>query len=175
MSVKGKRIVVTGGARGIGARLVGELRERGAEVTSTDILPGCDIFCDVSNEQDVIALFDQVGDIDGLVNNAALLVGRRSFHEISIEEWDRMMALNARSFAGLLHAFLPGMLARGEGRVVHEAGRAADRDVLVSRWQCRITTCRPPTGPWALPTPSAQYRSGRWRRIAGISASPSSE
>ena len=40
MSVKGKRIVVTGGARGIGARLVGELRERGAEVTSTDILAG---------------------------------------------------------------------------------------------------------------------------------------
>ncbi len=96
MSVKGKRIVVTGGARGIGARLVGELRERGAEVTSTDILPGSDIVCDVSDEQDVIALFDQVGDIDGLVNNAALLVGRRPFQEISVDEWDRMMAVNVR-------------------------------------------------------------------------------
>ena len=96
MSVKGKRIVVTGGARGIGARLVGELRERGAEVTSTDILPGCDIVCDVSDEQDVIALFDQVGDIDGLVNNAALLVSRRPFQEISVDEWDRMMAVNVR-------------------------------------------------------------------------------
>ena len=96
MSVKGKRIVVTGGARGIGARLVAELRERGAEVTSTDILPGCDIPCDVSDEQDVIALFDQVGDIDGLVNNAALLVGRRPFQEIPIDEWDRMMAVNVR-------------------------------------------------------------------------------
>jgi 3-oxoacyl-[acyl-carrier protein] reductase len=96
MSVKGKRIVVTGGARGIGARLVGELRERGAEVTSTDILPGCDIVCDVSDEQDVVALFDQLGDIDGLVNNAALLVERRPFQEISVEEWDRMMAVNVR-------------------------------------------------------------------------------
>jgi NAD(P)-dependent dehydrogenase (short-subunit alcohol dehydrogenase family) len=96
MSVKGKRIVVTGGARGIGARLVGELRERGAEVTSTDILPGCDIVSDVSNEQDVIALFDQVGDIEGLVNNAALLVSRRPFQEISVDEWDRMMAVNVR-------------------------------------------------------------------------------
>ena len=96
MSVKGKRIVVTGGARGIGARLVGELRERGAEVTSTDILPGCDIVCDVSDEQDVVSLFDQVGDIDGLVNNAALLVGRRPFQEISVDEWDRMMAVNVR-------------------------------------------------------------------------------
>ena len=96
MSVKGKRIVVTGGARGIGARLVGELRERGAEVTATDILEGCDAVCDVSDEQDVIALFDQVGDIDGLVNNAALLVGRRPFQEISVDEWDRMMAVNVR-------------------------------------------------------------------------------
>ena len=96
MTVKGKRIVVTGGARGIGARLVGELRERGAEVASTDILPGCDIVCDVSDEADVIALFDQVGDIDGLVNNAALLVGRRPFQEITIDEWDRMMAVNVR-------------------------------------------------------------------------------
>ncbi len=96
MSVKGKRIVVTGGARGIGARLVGELRERGAEAISTDILPGCDILCDVSDEQDVIALFDQCGEIDGLVNNAALLVGRRPFQEIAIDEWDRMMAVNVR-------------------------------------------------------------------------------
>jgi 3-oxoacyl-[acyl-carrier protein] reductase len=96
VTVKGKRIVVTGGARGIGARLVGELRERGAEVTSTDILPGCDIVCDVSDESDVVALFDEVGEIDGLVNNAALLVGRRPFQEISIDEWDRMMAVNVR-------------------------------------------------------------------------------
>lgn len=96
MSVKGKRIVVTGGARGIGARLVGELRERGADVVSTDVLPGCDIVCDVSDEDDVIALFDQAGDIDGLVNNAALLVGRRPFQEISVDEWDRMMAVNVR-------------------------------------------------------------------------------
>lgn len=96
MTVKGKRIVVTGGARGIGARLVGELRERGADVVSTDILPDCDIVCDVSDEQDVVALFDQVGEIDGLVNNAALLTYRRPFQEITVEEWDRMMAVNVR-------------------------------------------------------------------------------
>ena len=96
MSVKDKRIVVTGGARGIGARLVGELRERGADVVSADILPGCDIACDVSDEADVIALFDEAGDIDGLVNNAAMLVGRRPLEEIPLDEWDRMMAVNVR-------------------------------------------------------------------------------
>lgn len=96
MTVKGKRIVVTGGARGIGARLVGELRERGAEVVSTDVLPNCDIVCDVSDEHDVISLFDQVGEIDGLVNNAAMLTYRRPFQEITVDEWDRMMAVNVR-------------------------------------------------------------------------------
>jgi NAD(P)-dependent dehydrogenase (short-subunit alcohol dehydrogenase family) len=96
VTVRGKKIVVTGGARGIGARLVGELRERGAEVVSTDILPGCDFTCDVSDEQDVIALFNFAGDIDGLVNNAALLVGRKPFQEISVEEFDRMMIVNVR-------------------------------------------------------------------------------
>ena len=96
MSVKDKRIVVTGAARGIGARLVGELRERGAEVVSTDILPGCDIPCDVSDEDDVTALFEAAGDIDGLVNNAALLTHRRPFQDITVDEWDRMMAVNVR-------------------------------------------------------------------------------
>jgi 3-oxoacyl-[acyl-carrier protein] reductase len=96
VTVKGKRVVVTGGARGIGARLVGELRERGAEVISTDVLPNCDIVCDVSDEHDVISLFDQVGEIDGLVNNAALLTYRRPFQDITVDEWDRMMAVNVR-------------------------------------------------------------------------------
>jgi NAD(P)-dependent dehydrogenase (short-subunit alcohol dehydrogenase family) len=96
VTVKGKRVVVTGGARGIGARLVGELRERGAEVISTDVLPNCDIVCDVSDEHDVISLFDQVGEIDGLVNNAALLTYRRPFQDITVDEWDRMMAINVR-------------------------------------------------------------------------------
>ena len=96
MSVKDKRIVVTGGARGIGARLVGELRERGADVVSTDILPGCDIVCDVSDEQDVISLFNEAGDVDGLVNNAAMLANRRPFQDITIDEWDQMMAVNVR-------------------------------------------------------------------------------
>ena len=43
MTVSGKRIVVTGGARGIGAALADELRSRDAEVITADLLPGADV------------------------------------------------------------------------------------------------------------------------------------
>jgi NAD(P)-dependent dehydrogenase (short-subunit alcohol dehydrogenase family) len=88
--------VVTGAARGIGARLAGELRERGATVVTTDVLPGVDVLCDVSDEEDVASLFAEVGPVDGLVNNAALLVGRKTMEELTVDEWDRMFAVNVR-------------------------------------------------------------------------------
>ena len=75
MTVSGKRVVVTGAGRGIGAELTAEPRDRGAEVVGVD-LSGADEVCDVSDEDQVAALFRRVGRVDGLVNFAALLVNR---------------------------------------------------------------------------------------------------
>jgi NAD(P)-dependent dehydrogenase (short-subunit alcohol dehydrogenase family) len=124
MTVRGKRIVVTGGARGIGARLVAELRERGAEAISADVLPGADLMCDVSDEADVDALFAQAGVIDGLVNNAALLVARRSHTEITVAEWDRMMAVNVRGTFLCARAAARSMNPAG-GSIVNVASQTA--------------------------------------------------
>lgn len=44
----GKRIVITGAARGIGAALAAEVRSRGATVITTDVAEGADVGCDVS-------------------------------------------------------------------------------------------------------------------------------
>ena len=78
---------------GIGLALATELRQRGAEVVTLDINPdGVDHQCDVSDADQVEAVFDDI-DIDGLVNNAALLVGRR-FEDIPLDEWERMLAVN---------------------------------------------------------------------------------
>ena len=96
MTVTGKRVVVTGGARGIGAELAAELRHRGADVVTFDILDGADIHCDISSQEQVIAAFDEVGSLDGLVNNAAWLAGRKSSAELTVDEWDRMFAINVR-------------------------------------------------------------------------------
>ncbi len=99
MSLDGKRIVVTGGARGIGAEAAAEMRSRGATVVTLDIGDGADLRCDVSDAGQVDAVFGEIaasGAIDGLLNNAALLVARKPFDEISLDEWDRMFDVNVK-------------------------------------------------------------------------------
>lgn len=94
-----KRIVVTGGARGIGAEAAAEFRARGAEVVTLDVSDGADLRCDVSDEAQVDAVFAEIGaagPITGLLNNAALLVARRSMDDITGDDWDRMFAVNVK-------------------------------------------------------------------------------
>lgn len=99
MGLDGKRIVVTGGARGIGAEAAAEMRSRGATVVTLDIGDGADLRCDVSDAGRVDAVFDEIGAagaIDGLLNNAALLVARKDHDEIPLDEWDAMFAVNVK-------------------------------------------------------------------------------
>ena len=99
MSLQGKRIVVTGAARGIGAEAVAELRSRRADVVTLDIGDGADLCCDVSDAEQVDAVFDQIGadgPLDGLLNNAGLIVTRKNHDEIPLDEWDRVFAVNVK-------------------------------------------------------------------------------
>ncbi len=124
MTVAGKRVVVTGGGRGIGAALAAELRTRGAEVVTADVLPGADVECDVSDAEQVDALFADIGRVDGLVNSAALLVDRRPFDEIDLAEWDRMFAVNVRgSFLSAKAA--ARAMGSGGGSIVNIASETA--------------------------------------------------
>jgi NAD(P)-dependent dehydrogenase (short-subunit alcohol dehydrogenase family) len=93
--MEGLRIVVTGAARGIGKAVAADLTRRGADVVTLDVNPaGVDHECDVSDAQQVDAAFSAIGELDGLVNNAALLVDRRPFDQIPLDEWNRMLAVN---------------------------------------------------------------------------------
>jgi len=96
VSLQGKRIVVTGAAQGIGAEAAGELRARGAEVITLDVAAGADFVCDISDADRVDAVFDEIGAIDGLLNNAGLIVRRKNHDQIPLDEWDRVFAVNVK-------------------------------------------------------------------------------
>ena len=122
--LEGKRVVVTGGARGIGAALAAELRARGATAITADIAEGADVRCDVSDAGQVSATFAELGDVDGLVNCAALLVGRKAYDEIDLDEWDRMFAVNVRGSFLCARAAAAAMAGRG-GSIVNVASETA--------------------------------------------------
>jgi NAD(P)-dependent dehydrogenase (short-subunit alcohol dehydrogenase family) len=99
VSVKGKRVVVTGAAQGIGAEAAAELRSRGADVVTLDLGEGADYVCDISDAERVDAVFDEIGAggaLDGLLNNAGLIVRRKNHDEIPLDEWDRVFAVNVK-------------------------------------------------------------------------------
>jgi NAD(P)-dependent dehydrogenase (short-subunit alcohol dehydrogenase family) len=124
MSLHDKRFVVTGGARGIGAELSAELRSRGAEVITADVLDGADVRCDISDEAQVDALFATAGKIDGLVNNAALLVARKASADITVAEFRQMMDVNVLGTFLCARAAAKSMAERG-GSIVNVASETA--------------------------------------------------
>lgn len=88
---------------------------------------------DVSDEKSVSDMVAQAtaqfGHVDILVNNAAIFVSvpmsRKPIEDVSVEEWDRLIAVNLRGMFLASKAVLPGMKERGWGRIINiSSGRA---------------------------------------------------
>ncbi|MEO6205669.1 MAG: SDR family oxidoreductase, partial [Mycobacteriales bacterium] len=115
---------------GIGRAMVEQLLAKGAVVAGVDLqsdgMPaGCQPYlCDVSDEQAVGSLRDQVladlGQVDVLMNNAGI-GSTTDVLGCSVQEWERVFAVNVRSVLLMIQAFLPGMLDRGAGAIVNTA------------------------------------------------------
>ncbi len=116
LSLNGKRAVVTGGAKGIGAATARILQESGAAVEVLDLETGCNI----TNEQAVREAFARIRDIDILVNNAGRAV-RRSAVEVKKEEWDAVIELNLTALFLCSRLAHPYMKRRGGGAIVNLA------------------------------------------------------
>lgn len=142
----GRQVVVTGAGRGLGRAMAADLAAAGARVVVADVRSdradavaadlseaGHDVIAatvDVADEQSVAALAVETlaaGAVWGLVNNAGLAdaVGGKHFWELTVDEWDRIQAVNARGPWLVSRAFAPAMRAVGGGRIVNVASDAA--------------------------------------------------
>ena len=125
-------VVVTGGGKGIGRAVVERFAAAGDRVVAVGrdrealeatIASETDV-CDVTDEEQVTALFARLGPVDVLVNNAGAATSARLEH-ITLEEWRAMLDVNATGAFLCSRAVLGGMIARGSGRIVTVASTAA--------------------------------------------------
>lgn len=130
----GKRALVTGGGRGIGAAIARKLAETGAHVTicgrkQVDIeavareMSGAAIVADLTDRASTDAMLAAAGDIDILVNNAGIAESA-ALDRTDDAMWDRIMELDATAPFRITRAIVPGMVKRGWGRVVNIASNA---------------------------------------------------
>ena len=135
-------VLVTGGAGNIGAAIAARFASDGARVVVADLKVPADAdariryeTADVSVEDDVEALFERIkseyGRVDVLVNNVGIWF-RRPFKEITVDEWDRVIAVNLRGVFLCIRAVLPLMEAAGGGAIVNIGSQAG---VTITRGQ----------------------------------------
>ena len=137
----GQVALVTGGGRGIGRNIALELAAAGAsvvvaarsagEITQTaDEVGGLAVECDVSDRESVARMVEQVeaahGRLDLLVSNAGMSVAENAAAwELDPADWWRVFEVNVLGVYLCCRAVIPGMLARGGGRIVNVASGAA--------------------------------------------------
>jgi NAD(P)-dependent dehydrogenase (short-subunit alcohol dehydrogenase family) len=139
MSLEGKAVLVTGGARGLGAALCRELARDGASLLVADLnFSGAQsvaeslhgkaraLKLDVTAEADVASILERIGRLDVLINNAAV-DHTLAIDELSIAQWDAVINVNLRgAFLMSKHAARI-MKQQASGHIVNIASTASKR------------------------------------------------
>ena len=147
--LKDKVVIVTGGGHGIGRayclgigreggkavvadldgaaaeKVAREVQDQGGEALALHL----DVASAPSCQETAQATLQRYGQIDGLVNNAAIFLSvplqRGGAQDISEEEWDRVMAVNVKGVWLASRAVIPAMQARRQGSIVNVASNMA--------------------------------------------------
>lgn len=136
LQVAGKRVVVTGGSKGIGLAIAEAFLNEGASVTlvsrdagrlseAAKSLPGRvdTVAADLSLPADREKVAASHGDADVLVNNAGAIPGGGLF-DIDIARWEQAWALKVMGYIHMTQLFLARMKERGDGTIVNIIGMA---------------------------------------------------
>ncbi|MBL6010753.1 SDR family NAD(P)-dependent oxidoreductase, partial [Bacillus halotolerans] len=139
-ALKGRRVLVTGGARGLGAAFVCALVQAGAQVVFGDVLHDegralaaslveqghavtylpLDLADPASVRQFADQAVAQLGGLDALINNAAITnSGGKFADELSVDTWDAVMNVNVRGTWLMSTAALPYLRDSGRGSIVN--------------------------------------------------------
>jgi len=140
--LEGRRVLVTGGARGLGYAFAQAIAQAGARVVIADVLAGrvqqaaCElsgmgldvtgVSLDLASPESIEACIERtvkrLGGLDGLVNNASITnSGGKSCEELDIETWDQVMQVNVRGTWLMTRAALPALRESGRGAVINLA------------------------------------------------------
>ncbi|AFL86455.1 dehydrogenase of unknown specificity, short-chain alcohol dehydrogenase like protein [Terriglobus roseus DSM 18391] len=135
-SLRGRVVVVSGGASGIGEAIVEAFAEQGAQVAFLDILDDaanalvarlsghsvkfyrCDLLNISAIQQTCMQIAEDLGTVDVLVNNAGNDT-RHDLETVTEEMWDGALNLNLRHQFFLAQALLPGMRAQKRGSIIN--------------------------------------------------------
>jgi all-trans-retinol dehydrogenase (NAD+) len=142
-NLQGKRVLITGGAQGIGFEMAKKFAEHGSEIVIADIDEEklteakaklaelrAMVWCfqvDVTNPTSIASLRAQIateaGPIDILVNNAGVVFGG-PFTKIPLDDHFKTYEVNVLGLVAMTHAFLPDLIQRPEAHLVHVASAA---------------------------------------------------
>jgi len=144
MLLTGKVALITGAARGIGRTVALTLAEAGADVAVADLQPEVeetaarirvlgrraaaatfDVSDPVQVEAGVAQLRAVLGDVDVLVNNAAIVNNIAALTKMTHERWEREIAVNLTGAFNMIQAVIGPMIARGWGRIIVMSSVAA--------------------------------------------------
>ncbi len=119
-----KKVLITGGATGIGKATALLFKQKGYDVfiTYNQSEPDFDgitkIKCNLESENEIIELFNQIKSIDVLVNNAGISLIKQ-INDTTAEEYDKIMRINARSYFLCSREAVKLMLKSHSGAIVN--------------------------------------------------------
>lgn len=127
-----KKVLITGGNKGIGLAAARQFRDAGYEVT----VIGRDfrdfhedgiqaVTFDLNEIETLPLLADQIGEINILVNNAGI-DRKRPYNDYPEDEIERILNVNLKAPLALINAYVPYFIKRGYGRIINVASQAAE-------------------------------------------------